>query len=444
LVAAGALLVAGCSAPGSDDGSAGDSSDAAAEEITAPVTPEEVAELGDVTMRIWAEAGEEATLNHLVPIFEKKYPNVTVDVTIKSFDDLTKTVVNAMNSDSAPDLAQGNQGYQVDGALVQAGLVRPLDDVAEAYGWEDDYSEYSLNQFRWNEDGSRWGEGTLYANSPVTQYIGVYYNKDLLAEAGVEPPESWADFEASLPEIKSAGITPIEFGNSDKQAAMHLFGAVSGRCQTADEVNDWVAGVEGADFRSECNNQTAATLVDWVNQGYISSGYDGVTMDDAALRFGDGSAAYYIGGDWLAQQISPRGGNIGFTELTGEHGKLVATGASSMGWHVSSKTEVLPAAVAFLGELHSPDYAQALADQKRVPITGGDDVTSDDPLLNDDLIAARRLLDDNGQTAYLDWSTDTMYDEFGSRLQELLAGRIGPEDFTEAVQANWAAFQEDR
>lgn len=442
MVSAGVLLVAACTTPGSDSGSAEESADTVSEEITAPVTPEQVAELGDVTLRVWADAGEQATLDHLIPLFEEKYPNVTVDVTVKSFDDLTKTVVNAMNTDSAPDVAQGNQGYQVDGALVRAGLVRPLDDVAAAYGWEDTYSSYSLAQFRWNDDGARWGEGTLYGNSPVTQYIGVYYNQELLGRAGVDVPESWADFEASLPKLKDAGITPIEFGNSDKQAAMHLFGAVSGRCQSADEVNEWVAGVEGADFRSDCNSDTAATLVDWVDQGYVSSGYDGVTMDDAAVRFADGEAAYFIGGDWLAQQISPRGGGgIGFTELTGADGGLVSTGASGMGWHVSSRTDVLPAAVAFLGELHGSDYAQALADQNRVPIAGTD-VTSDDPLMDDDLVAARRLLEDDGQTAYLDWATDTMYDEFGSRLQELLAGRIGPDEFTSAVQDNWTAFQD--
>ena len=83
-----------------------------------------------------------------------------------------------------------------------------------------------------------------------------------------------------------------------------------------------------------------------------------------------------------------------------------------------------------------------VADQVRVPIPGADKVTADDPLLQDTIDTATKLLDQDGQTAYLDWSTDTMYDEFGSRLQEVLADRITPEEFVEAIQGNWADFQE--
>lgn len=429
-------LLTGCAPPG------GDASDAADEivPIDSPVTVEQVGELGDVTLKIWADSGEKATLDDFVPRFEEKYPNVKVEVTIKSFDDIVKTVVSAMDSNDAPDLAQGNQGYAVDGMLVRANLVRPLDDVAQAYGWEETYSEYSLDQFRWDEDGSKWGDGTLYANSPVTQYIGVFDNGDLLDEAGVSQPTSWEEFEASLPVLKDAGISPIVFGNSDKQAAMHLFGSLAGRCQTASDVNEWVAGDADSTFVNDCNISAAQTISDWVDVDYIAPGFNGVSMDDAANKFAQGDGAYFIGGDWLAQQISVSEDDIGFTNLTGDTGALVSTGASGMGWHISSKSTVTEAAIAFLGELHAADYGQELADQNRVPIAAPD-ATSSDPLMDADITASARLLAENGQTAYLDWATDTMYDVFGSALQELMAGKTTPEQFVETVQADWTAFQ---
>lgn len=440
LIAAVAALSTACGAPGSP---ATDDETADATGITAPVTKADVDELGQVKLKVWADAGEKATLDDYVPAFEKKYPNVDVQLTVKSFDDITKTVVNAMNGDSPPDVAQGNQGYQVDGALVRARLVRPLDDVAKAYGWEKDFAGYPLDQFRWNEQGTQWGTGKLYGNAPVTQYIGVFYNRELLAEAGVKPPQSYADLVASLPKLKAKGTTPIEFGNSDKQASMHLFGSVAGRCQSAGDVNDWVAGKKGTTFATDCNRQAANTLRDWVKQGYLSSGYDGVTMDDAAVKFAKGDAAYFVGGDWLAQQISEHGKQFGFTVPTGMGGKRVTTGGSGMPWHVSAKTKATPAAVAFVAGLHEHAYAQSLVDQVRVPIVQAD-VKADTPLMTDDLTTARKVLDDGGQTAYLDWSTDTMYDEFGSRLQELLAGRIGADGFLDAVQGNWTDFQQKK
>ena len=129
LVAVTTLLITGCSSPGSDSGSKANTADA----INSPVTVEEVAELGDITLDVWADAGEEKTMKILVPQYEAMYPNVKVNLTLKGFDDLMKTVVPALAGDPAPDVVQGNQGYGVDGALVKGGLIRKLTDVSKAY-----------------------------------------------------------------------------------------------------------------------------------------------------------------------------------------------------------------------------------------------------------------------------------------------------------------------
>lgn len=431
-----AVLLAGCTPPGSDrETPSGDF-----KAITGPVTAEQIAALGDVTLKVWADSGDQVTLDDFVPAFEKRYPNVTVEVTIKSFDDIIKTVVNAMDSQDGPDLAEGNQGYQTDGTLVKAGLLRPIDDIANAYGWSDLYSAYSLDQFRWNEDGTKWGAGTLYGNNPTTQYIGVFYNADLLDQAGVQAPETYAELEASLPVLADAGITPVVFGNADKQAAMHIFGSLAGRCQPAEDINDWVAGVEGATFVNDCNLRAAQTIEDWVAKGYVSEGFNGTSMDDAAAKFGEGQGAYFIAGDWFTQQLSATGGNFGFVVPTGDNGKRVSTGASGMGWHINAKSKVALVAAAFIGEMHSADYGQTLADQGRVPIADPN-ATVSDPLMADDIEAAGLLLADGGQTAYLDWATDTMYDLFGSGLQQMMAGQITAAGFLDLVQGDWETFQ---
>jgi len=40
------------------------------ESINQPVTVEEVAALGDITLDVWADAGEEKTMKILIPKFE--------------------------------------------------------------------------------------------------------------------------------------------------------------------------------------------------------------------------------------------------------------------------------------------------------------------------------------------------------------------------------------
>ena len=67
----------------------------------------------------------------------------------------------ALSSDDGPDVAIGNLGWSLDGPLIKAGLFRPLDDYAEAYGWDTRYPEVGLRQLKFSEDGTEYGEGPI-------------------------------------------------------------------------------------------------------------------------------------------------------------------------------------------------------------------------------------------------------------------------------------------
>ena len=77
------------------------------------------------------------------------------------------TVLNIADSNDAPDIIFGNQGYTVDGPLVEAGLILPLDAYYDAYGWNDWYGEGAKAQFRFTEDGMDFGAGNLLRHRRV-------------------------------------------------------------------------------------------------------------------------------------------------------------------------------------------------------------------------------------------------------------------------------------
>ena len=443
LVSTSLMLAAGCGAPGSTPGEVGAAE--ATEEINGPVTPEDVAELGDVTLEVWADAGEEQTLDRFVPEFEEQYPNVDVEVTIKSIDDLITTVVNAMASGNPPDVAQGNQGYAVDGALVEADLIRPLDDVAEVYGWSETIGENLLGPMRWDDQGNQFRQGTVYAGSPVANNVGVFYNREVLDRAGVEVPTTFDEFEEALAAVEESGELPIMLGNAEKWPALHVYGAIQGAFAQPEEVNDWVSGVDGSTFETDANRAAAGTLAQWEDSGYFGDAYNGIGADDAAARFGDGEGAFHIAGDWYAPAIIEAGqGDFGFmAPPVGESGEHASTGSLSFPWHISSRTDVLPAAIAFVAEMHAPENSQLLVDVNRIPVLGADvEVQQGMPA---DLIEANEaLMQDDGQMDYLDWSTPTMYDTLGTGLQQLMADRTDVDQFLATVQQDWEEFQAGR
>lgn len=444
-LAAIALVLPACSTPGEDDGG---ETEAGTEEITAPVSDEEVHDLGDVTLRVLADAGEEATLDVAIPMFEERYPNVTVEPIVRSYDDLVRTAVNTMAGEQPPDVAQGAQGFAVDGALVEAGLVRPLDDIAEAYGWTERYGEASLSEFRWSDDGSEFGTGTLYGVAPVVSLVGVYANAAKLADLGLSQPASLAEFEDALSASEQAGEVPIMFGNAERYPGLHLYGVVQGQYAEAQDVRDWIQGREGASFDTDANRQTIDKLAEWAAAGYIADGANGVSADDAIARFARGEGLFYVGGNWLMPGLTGAAGDDAgdfsfFAMPPGETGSHAASGSMGLGWHISSSTEVLPAAVAWIAMLHEAEFAQQLADLDRLPaVTDGLEAST--PLVADAFEMAQNLLGDGGTTLSFDWASPSMMDTMGGAVQELLDARTTADVFIETVQDDWQAFVEER
>src|SRR5207248_4793426 len=131
------VSVAGCGAtPG---GSAGNAAKQNRTEAAQTVAKPDPAKAGPVTLTVWDQevrGGQAAQIRRLNAEFHAKYPNVTIKRVAKSFNDLNTTLKLAVSGPGAPDVVEANQGRPIMGALVKAGLLRPLDPYAKAFGWD--------------------------------------------------------------------------------------------------------------------------------------------------------------------------------------------------------------------------------------------------------------------------------------------------------------------
>jgi raffinose/stachyose/melibiose transport system substrate-binding protein len=424
--AAVGLALAACSAPGSDSAS----SSSGQKDITSKVTAKQVSDLGKIDLTMWADVAEKPLMAKVIPAFQKQYPNVTVKITYKSFDDLIATVVNAAASNNAPDVFEGNIGYAVDGALVKGKLVRSLDDVAKVYGWNSGTGSSTLAPAKWSSDGTTFGSGTLYGMSPISEVQGIYYNKAKLAKLGLQPPESMPALEADLAVAKKAGEQPIELGNSDQYAGTHIFSDLAVLNQKPADIAAWIGGKSGSTFETPGNVKAADTMKDWASKGYLGTGYDGLGNQDAIAKFAKGTGVFFVGGSWNGASLNSSG--FGF-------GKLASggVGATASPWHISSKTDHQAAAIAFLAMLHTPQVGQEILDTGRLPVIT-DGVTSSDPLEEQTLTALKATVAAGTQVGYYDWSTTDMLTVMGGELQKVMAGKESSTEFTKAVQAAWA------
>jgi raffinose/stachyose/melibiose transport system substrate-binding protein len=405
-------------------------------------------ELGDVTLRVAAENASIDSLTPLTEQFMEQYPNVTVEVEYKSFDDHMSTVLNVADLPDAPDILLGNQGYVTDGTLVGAGLIANLDPYYEAHGWHDWYGEGAKDQFRFTEDGVTFGEGPLWGISESADFVGVFYNAAKLSALGVEPPTTFAEFEAALAAAAEAGELPIKLGNLEGWPATHPLGIVQGAFWPAQEVRDWVFGVDGADYASPANLMAVQTFKSWVDNGWLGAPADvnGLSEDDAWQQFADGEGVFLLSGSWLTGRLFERmGEDVGFiAPPPGESGKVVAVAALSLPFHISSKSANPDLAAGYLDFIMDPDKGQVYFDAGRIPASAGSVGEPPNALTEQVAAAWSRIAADDGLIFFQDWASDTMISTLGESSQELIGGRITPEDFVANVQEDWVAFHADR
>ena len=433
--------LAACSAPGSNTGAASTDST----QITSAVTAADVAKLGKTTLHVLADSGEEDVMKTFVPMYEKAYPNVTVDIQFLDWNDELKTDANTASSPNAPDVFQGAQGYTLDSVLVKDKLIRPLNDVAKTYDWEGTYGASTLSEFKWTPDGKSFGTGDIYGMAPVSSMVGVYYNKAALQKLGLSVPTTYDEFIQDLAKAKAAGQVPLVTGGSTTSDLYHMFGAVQGGSVDPQDVRDWTAGKSGSTFVDAINQKTMTTMQSWAQQGYFEPGFSGVSRDDAVSQFANGTGAFMIEGTWEAPpiiKVDPNGFGF-FAVPPGDSGKYVAQGSMGMGWHVTVSSKKLAADVAWIAMLLDQKNAKVFVDDGRVPVLSSG-VTASNPLAQDTITASGQILKSGGNTYSFDWATNTMDQTMGGAIQGVLAGQTQPADALQAIQKDWTQFQSSR
>jgi raffinose/stachyose/melibiose transport system substrate-binding protein len=438
-VTATALLAmtASACAPGSEDEGGG--TDTAAADVET-----DVAAMGDLTLTVWDQevrSGQDKQLDALNAGFEKKYPNVTIERVSRSFEDLNRTLRLAINSNDAPDVVQANNGRSIMGAFVQAGLLRPLDGYAEAYKWEERFSEDVRALASYTEDGATFGAGNLYGLPQTGELVGLWYSKSKLDELGIEVPRTTADLENALQRAAQAGELPIQFGNKEGWPGIHDFGFVQNQFVPADEIRDLGFGVEGSSWTTPENEQAAQTISSWADNGYFTDGFNGFDYDPAWQDFAKGEGVFVIAGTWLLADLSAAmGDDVGFAlPPTGESGEMAVTGGTGLPFAITESTTQADAAAAYLDHITSPEAMTDIEKAGNLPVYGAGSAPADGPQA--DVVDAWGAANEQGAIVpYLDYATPDFYDLLTAQVQDLLAGSQSPEDFLSTLEKEYTSF----
>jgi len=130
-------------------------------------------------------------------------------------------------------------------------------------------------------------KGKLYGLQPITNSIALFYNKDLLAKAGVTPPKTWADLRADAKKLTSANTYGL---------ALSAPATYEGTWQFMPFM--WS---NGGDERNIATPRVAAALqllVDLKSDGSMSPSVVTWSQGDVNDQFKAGNAAMMVNGPW--------------------------------------------------------------------------------------------------------------------------------------------------
>lgn len=244
VLALGSLGLTGCAGGGSDT----------ADDGTVTLTMWHNSTTGD-GKQYWEDAAA---------AFHEENPDVTVEVTSIQNEDMDGKLQTAVNSGDMPDIFMARGGGKL-ADIVSAGKVKDLtdlidDDVKTAFG-EAPFSAFTI-------------DGKIYGMPSAVLPGGIFYSKDLFAQAGIaEEPKTLDELEDAVDKLKDAGIAPIALGAKDAWPAAHWYYFFAVRACSQDIVQSLATD---PDFSDPCWLTAAENLADFAaiepfNDGFLTT-----------------------------------------------------------------------------------------------------------------------------------------------------------------------------
>lgn len=239
---------------------------------------------GPVTITWWdtSDATNEAgTFKSLIKDFEKANADVKVKYVNVPFGDAQTKFQTAAGSKGAPDVLRADVGWTP--GFAKSGYLAPLDGTPAA-AESDKFEPNLIEQATY--------EGKLYGIPQVTDTLGLMYNKQLFAKAGItEAPATWDELKADMAKVKEkAGADGFAFNPQGYYAMPFLFGEGTDMVEVDSKkitVNS-PAAVKGIDTLKSVLAAPGARKLDTTSNAYAN------IMD----AFNSGKVAAIIQGPW--------------------------------------------------------------------------------------------------------------------------------------------------
>lgn len=245
---------------------------------------------GKQTQQWWADFADK---------FNAEHENIEVVVDCVSWNDVYTVVNTRVANGEAPDLLNIDvfADYQADGLLLPA---------------KDWVSEETYAKFYPSFLEQSVVDGTVWAVPDLASARALYFNKDILEQAGVTVPATWEELKAACQTIKENCPDVYPWGvdmTTDEGQACFAYYAWNNGGGFVDDEGNWA-------LNSAENVEAVNYVVDLIKSGLTNTDPTTETRYDLQEMFAAGKLAMMIGPNQISKYCQENGGiNFGVASL---------------------------------------------------------------------------------------------------------------------------------
>ena len=416
IAAAAALVLSGCSDPGSGGSGSG-----------AATWPAQDTKLSGVNLTIWAAQNSNKTADSVISGFEKLTGAKVKVVTIP--DPYEQGIQTKVATGDKPDLAFWQPTASELTALNATQNLQSLQGAP----WVKNYT---------GNLGDMTGilNGTRYAALVTTPaVIGVYYNKDVLAANGItSTPKNWDEFIADAQALKAKGVDPFYEMGGDKWATQWWVQAQLADAAKAglwDKVNSNTEKFTDPTIQGAIDNYQKL-----IQQGLFNSDIKTATFVDQGKALLDGKAAMvmqvnsFFGELQATSNTADLNKKIGFFPISpkGNVGTFIPDQSNALVAFKTGDSKREAAARQFLSYWLGDGYKDFVKAQSTVSLIKGVDTPSDVPTALQDV--AKSLDTSVGSMQALAVANPDLY----LNLADMIQGTKTPVQVAQTTQDQFA------
>lgn len=257
---------------------------------------------GELQILVSSAAASDAAFQEINAAFEKKYPNVDVVFSSVGNDSYPATKSSRLTAGNVDVLASKEMRTVPDYAADST-----PDDVllARAGAFVDLTDEAFVKNFTPSVVAAQSVDGHVYSIPTGLSYItGVYYNKTMFKDEGIDVPTTWTELQAAVATLESNGKTAFGIGGKDLwPAGLIMSGNVGSAYPTDQDKADLAASLWNGDTTLDTGAPLdILTKTQWVYD-HAQSNFAGTGYGEIPALFASGSVAMTADGTWNAPTI---------------------------------------------------------------------------------------------------------------------------------------------